>query len=138
MKTTEYPEKNTHGYTILEVIIAIFIFGCISTAVFRLLMSTDQIRGRALFVRTATRLAATEAELLKNIAAQNSVFEDSSYTVEQNGRSYTVRRIIKEDEDLSLLPSAREPEEISIIVSDTNNERITPLTFRLLIGVDDP
>jgi len=130
--------KSNHGYTILEVILAIFIFGCISTAIFRLLMTTDRIRGRAIFVRTATRLAATEAELLKNISSRNSTFEDSSYTVDQNGRLYTVRRIITEEDSYSLLPAAREPEEITIVVSDTNNETIKPLTFKMLIGVDDP
>ena len=135
MKSTA---KSNHGYTVLEVIVAIFIFGCISTAIFRLLMTTDRIRGRTIFVRTATRLAATEGELLKNISSQNSVFEDSSYTVEQNGRSYTVKRIITEKEPYSFLPTAREPEEITIVVSDTKNETVTPLTFKILIGVDDP
>ena len=135
MKSTA---KCNCGYTVLEVILAVFIFGCISTAIFRLLMNTDRIRGRAIFVRTATRLAASEAELLKNIASRNSAYEDSSYTVEQNGRSYTVKRIITEEESFSLLPAAREPEEITIVVSDTNNDSIKPLTFKMLIGVDDP
>jgi prepilin-type N-terminal cleavage/methylation domain-containing protein len=126
------------GYTILEVIMAIFIFGCISAAVYRLLSNTDRLRGRAIFVKTATRFAATEAELLRNIAAQNGVFEDSSYVVVQNGRSYTVNRKIIEDETFSFQPKAREPEEIEITVTDTRNENIPPLSFKLLIGVDDP
>lgn len=128
---------NESGFTVLEVVIALFIFGLVSSALFNLMGHSSRIRGRALYVENATRLAADESERLKNISAQNSVFEDSSYTVEHGGREYKVERTII-NENPSQLPSRFEPVHISIRVSGALNEEEKPLTFNLLIGNDSP
>ena len=87
-------EKDVAGFTMLEVIVAIIIFGFIASAIFNLLTQTDRIHGRAVFVEGAARLAAGEAERLRSAAARNVLFEDSSYSETVSGRSYRVNSIM--------------------------------------------
>jgi hypothetical protein len=128
-----------NGYTVLEVIVAIFIFGGISTAMFRLIAHTDRIRGRVIFVENAVQLAANEAERLRNIAAQSGIFTDSTFTEIITGRSFSVERNIIENNDInSILPHPPEPVEIELIVSDALHAEMIPLRFKLLVGSDRP
>jgi type II secretory pathway pseudopilin PulG len=127
------------GFTVLEVVIAIFIFGCVSAALFQLMVQTDKIRGRAVYLEQCTRLAASEAERLRSIAAQSVPVEDSSYTATYGGRTFTVKRRCKEDDTPpSFIPTAREPAAVEITVVDENDTRQTPLSFKLLIGQENP
>lgn len=127
------------GYTVIEVIVAVFIFGLISASIFNLIANTERIRGRAVFVSAATRLAASEAERLRSIAAGNAELEDSSYTDDISGRTFKVERNVKEAEDPpSFTARAREPYQVEIVVSDNGNEGVTPLRFKILVGQDNP
>lgn len=132
--------QKRNGFTVLEVIVAIFIFGCISAALFKLIAQSERIRGRALFVESAARFAADEAERLRNIAINNEVFEDSSFTESAGGRTFLVQRKIVESADLvsAFLPKRLEPLEIEITVSDAIDAGIKPLHFKLLMGSDRP
>jgi len=133
-------ERECHGgFTVLEVVIALFIFGLISTALFRLIGQTERIRGRALYVENATLLAADEAERLRNTAAQLAQFEDSSYTAERDGRTFYVnRKIIEDDEDRFTINKRLEPVHVMLEISAGADSREKPLTFSLLIGSDEP
>ena len=129
------------GYTVLEVVIAIFIFGCVSASLFTLIMQTDRIRGRARYLEVCTRLAAGEAERLRSCAAQNAVVEDSMYTTDSGERTITVRRtVITPEAPPSYLPQPREPVAVEIMVADEQNlnPAYPPLRFKLLIGQENP
>jgi hypothetical protein len=123
----------------MEVVVALFIFGCITSAIFNLMHQTDKLYGRAVFVELASRIASDEAERLRNIAFQNGVFEDSTYSMSISGRSFTIsRKIIVKDNPQNLENKTLEPAEIEISVRDGRLETVTPLTFKLLMGNDAP
>lgn len=127
------------GFTVLEVVIALFIFGCVSAALFQLMIQTDKIRGRAVYLELCTRLAANEAERLRSIAAQGVPVEDSTYFTTSGGRNFTVKRVCeKDDAPPSFIPVAREPVAVEISISDEANSRQAPLTFRMLLGQENP
>jgi type II secretory pathway pseudopilin PulG len=133
--------ERSSGYTVLEIIVAFFIFGCISAAAFNLIAQTERIRARALFVESATRIAADEAEHLKSIAACGTELEDSSYSVNHSGRALSVKRtIIKTDSIASILPRAREPHLVEISVNAAGNSPAdtSALRFKMLVGQDSP
>jgi Tfp pilus assembly protein PilV len=132
-------KKGIEGSTIMEVLVAMFIFSCISAVVFNLLRQTDRIRGRAIFVESATRMAAGEAERLRSLAACNALPDDTSYIDTASGRTFLIERTrVDDDEPPSYLPRAREPAVIELRVSDDTNDQVKPLRFKLLIGQDNP
>ncbi len=131
--------KAYRGYSVLEFIVAIFIFGCVSAAVFSLIAQTDRLYGRAVFVEGATRLAAAEAERLRSHAVGNVIFEDSLYTETISDRKYRVyRRIVEPDVLPSFERISRVPKAVEIVVSDETKEKLDSLRFKLLIGQDNP
>jgi prepilin-type N-terminal cleavage/methylation domain-containing protein len=82
------------GFTVLEVIVAVFIFGCISAALVKTIMTADRIRGRATFISESTILAQNEAERLKNAAGFKTEVLDCTYTTSVNSKEYSVERRI--------------------------------------------
>ncbi|MBN1603524.1 MAG: type II secretion system protein [Chitinispirillaceae bacterium] len=98
-----------NGFTVLEVIVAIFIFGCISAALVKTLSTADRIRGRASFISETTILAQNEAERLRNAASFKTEVLDCTYIATVNSRSYSVeRRII--DIETGILENKNIPE----------------------------
>lgn len=98
-----------NGFTVLEVIVAIFIFGCISAALVKTLSTADRIRGRASFISEATILAQNEAERLRNAASFKTEVLDCTYTATVNSKHYSVeRRII--DIETGILENKTIPE----------------------------
>lgn len=83
-----------NGFTVLEVIVAIFIFGCISAALVKTLSTADRIRSRASFISETTILAQNEAERLRNAASFKTEVLDCTYIATVNSRSYSVERRI--------------------------------------------
>ena len=131
--------RRASGFTMLEVVIAIFIFGCVAASLFGMMIQTDRIQGRALYLENCMRLAADEAERLRSNAARNAIFEDSMYTVASGERIFTIRRIVlKDDAPPSFIPKAREPVAVTIEVDDENDTRFDPIQFKLLVGQESP
>ncbi|MBN1577901.1 MAG: hypothetical protein JW913_15180 [Chitinispirillaceae bacterium] len=134
-----FQNKSADGLTTIEVVIAVFIFSCVSAAIFNFIGQIDRTRVRTVFIANASRLAAGEAERLRSIAARNAPVEDSSYTETVSGRTFRVKRdCIEDDMPPSFLPIAREPLKIELCISDENNEDVKPLRFKLLLGQDNP
>lgn len=132
------PQKE-YGFTVLEVMVALFIFGCVSMAILSLIRQTDRIRGHAVYMENATRIAADESERLRNIASQNGEFKDSSFTQIAAGRTFSVnRRILAADEAPSYEIRPLEPVHVEITIADAITPSKQPLTFNLLIGTDKP
>jgi prepilin-type N-terminal cleavage/methylation domain-containing protein len=135
------PHTYKNGFTVMEVMVAITIFGMVAAAIFQLLMQVDRIRGRAWFVESAVRIAANEAEQLGTRTATDAPIADSSYTVAAGGRQFFVeRRVIDVNKSPSFIPRPLEPTPVEIIITDPLVESpITqPLRFRLLLGEDTP
>jgi len=131
--------QRENGFTVLEVMIALFIFGCVSLAILSLIRQTDRIRGHAVYIEKATRLAADESERLRNIASQNGEFSDSSFTQNVSGRPFIVNRhVVTADDAPSYEVKPLTPVHIELTITDAGTSTIEPLTFNLLIGTDQP
>ncbi|HEX2956806.1 MAG TPA: prepilin-type N-terminal cleavage/methylation domain-containing protein [Chitinispirillaceae bacterium] len=97
------------GFTVLEVIIAVFIFGCISAALVKTIMTADRIRGRSAFISDSVLLAQNEVERLRNAASFNTEALDCTYVATINQREYNVERRIITNEN-ALIKTATIPE----------------------------
>lgn len=126
------------GFTVLEVILAIFIFGCITSALFNLIGQTDRLYGRSIYVSKVTSLALAEAERLRSSAVSKTVVEDSTYTETVSGRTFRIERDVVEQDETSLLPKDREPLCIMLRISEEGGLSREPIHFRLLLGEDNP
>lgn len=131
---------NSKGYTVLEVIVAIFISGCIGAILLKLTYNIEQFRARTIFIEKATKIASDEVERLRLKAALNILPEfDSLYEVNISGRSFNVERKIKRKNGfLSATEFLWEPVEIEICVFENRKEHPDSLKFRFLTGVDAP
>jgi prepilin-type N-terminal cleavage/methylation domain-containing protein len=90
------------GFTVLEVIVAVFIFGCISAALVRVIATADRIRGRAIFVTESVILAQNEFERLRNAAGFKTEVLDCTYIATVNNKEYDiVRRILVPELEIS-------------------------------------
>lgn len=86
--------RSCAGFTVLEVIIAVFIFGCISAALVKTMMTADRIRGRSLFISDSVMLAQNEVERLRNAASFKTEVLDCTYVATINQKEYDVQRRI--------------------------------------------
>ena len=86
------------GFTVLEVIVAIFIFGCVSAALVKTLETADRIRGRASFISESTILAQNEAERLRFAASYKTEVLDCTYIAHINSKYYSVERRVIDTE----------------------------------------
>jgi len=126
------------GYTVLEVILAIFIFGCVTSALFNLIGHTDRLYGRSIYISKVTALALAEAERLRSSAVSRTVVEDSTYTETVSGRTFRIEREVVEQDETSFLPRQREPLCIVLKISEEAALQREPIRFRLLLGEDNP
>jgi prepilin-type N-terminal cleavage/methylation domain-containing protein len=93
---------NHNGFTVLEVIIAVFIFGCISAALVKTMMTADRIRGRSSFISDSVHLAQNEVERLRNAASFKTEVLDCTYVATINQKEYDIeRRIITSEYGLT-------------------------------------
>ena len=141
MKSAFLPVSPTAGgFTVIEVMFAIFIFSIVSTSVFKVIQNTDRLKNRAIFVESATRIAGNESERLRNNAALHSELEDSIYTVKLSQRIFSINRkiITSDDNTPSYIPQARVPDLIEITVSDFNDPERHSLKFTFMQGYDNP
>jgi len=78
------------GFTILEVMVAIFIFFIVEYTLFHGVITGDKIRGRANIARTAAVLASNEAERIRGAALRGIEIQDSAYTETVSGFEYKI------------------------------------------------
>ena len=126
-----------NGSTVLEVLIAIFIFGCISAALLKAIGSADRIRSRSSIVLNARLVAENEFERIGNIASKQETINDSNYTIIVNGKEFEVQRRILLPQQL-LWGSVSENTstslvEIELIVTAKSSPK-NPVRFRMIQG----
>ena len=125
----------TGGFTVLEVLVAMFIMGCVSAALLSALASADRIHGRAVTVMNSMIIAENEIEGVRKKAAFNEAVQDCTYITTGAGREFEVNRhvliktedIFEQKEDNSLL-------KIEVSVKDLSRPSAPPLTLRFLQG----
>jgi len=80
------------GFTILEVTVAMFIFGCVLTAVLHFMIQGDTINGRRAALSAASMAASNQLELLRRQEETSDITEDTTYDETINGIDLKVRR----------------------------------------------
>jgi len=80
------------GFTILELMVTIFIFSIAIFSLFHGLRTGDRIGSRGNVSRTTALLASNEAERIRNSALQGIQVQDSAYIETVSGMRYYVFR----------------------------------------------
>lgn len=120
------------GFTILEVMIALVVFGCISAILLNAITAADRIRARSTMLRNACLLASNETERVKCASFQNRKIEDSVYTCSVNEHSYEIKRTVIEPSDPVNADTSLVELEISVNPSSSPSEPL--YRFRFLQG----
>ncbi len=122
------------GYTVLESIVALFIFSCVTAAILNALGTADKIRSRASVVMNVSRIAENQFEIIRQQASFSEAIEDCTWVASSSGREYQIERRI-------LLPdsvkygNAEEPSLLEIELNITaTKDKNTRYTFRSLQG----
>jgi prepilin-type N-terminal cleavage/methylation domain-containing protein len=85
--------RNQKGFTILEVMLTLFILTCTVTAVLQLMATGDRINGRRLGLSFATMLAGNQVETIRDQVKSVTLLGDTSYEASINGIGFDVRRV---------------------------------------------
>jgi len=84
--------SNANGFTITELLAAIFVFSIVSYSLFSGLSVGDRIKGKANATRAASVLASNEAERIRNEALQGIEPRELTYMETVSGITFTVSR----------------------------------------------
>jgi len=126
--------KDNRGFTLIEVLFAMVVFGMIAVALLRALTAADLIKGRGSLVMAASVLARNEAESIKNVGQLHADINDTTYDATYEKREFTIERKIIDPADMLLSDSKKSAiKEIEITISD-KNEKPQLWHFRLLQG----
>jgi type II secretory pathway pseudopilin PulG len=80
------------GFTILEVLISLFILLTVFPAIMQFMLTGDRINARRQSLSCATFLAANQVEAIRKQEESMMLLGDTAYDAEMNGRSFEVRR----------------------------------------------
>ena len=127
-------KNDSSGFTVLEIIVALFIFGCVSAALLKAMATADRIHGRAMTVMDATAIAENEIERIRKKAAFVEAIGDCTYIASINKREFEVQRLVLIPDSLKF--AGKEPSlfEIQVSVKDRAAQASGALIFRLLQG----
>lgn len=120
------------GFSIVELMVAIFILSTVTFALFHGLHTADKIRGRADINKAASTLAFSEAERIRNAAYHGTILEDSTYTQTVRGITFTISR--KVQNSLTDLTEHEQPMECEIVVKPEIANHPSH-TFKLIQGI---
>ncbi len=115
-------QHNCSGFTVLEVIIAVFIFGCISAALVKTMITADRIRGRSAFISDSVMLAQNEVERLRNAASFKTEVLDCTYVATINQKEYDIERRIISSEYEYLQSKKNTIPEIELAIKPANSD----------------
>jgi prepilin-type N-terminal cleavage/methylation domain-containing protein len=127
-------ESGVHGFTLIEVIVAMVIFSFVSVSLFYALTSADRIKARGTSVMSASILARNESEVIKNIAQLHGELNDTTYEIMYGKKEYSVeRKIIRPFNSDPFANVKSNIEEIEIVIRE-KNKQTNLWRFNLLQG----
>jgi prepilin-type N-terminal cleavage/methylation domain-containing protein len=129
--------EHENGFTVLEVLVAVFIFSCVTAALLKATGSADRIRSRSSIVLNARLLAENEFGRISNIASKQETINDSNYTATVNGKEFEVQRHILVPEQF-LWGSVSQDRSTSLVeielVIKAKSSLQKPVRFRMIQG----
>jgi Tfp pilus assembly protein PilV len=122
------------GFTVLEVLVAVFVLSCTVTAVLQLMLTGDRINARRQGISYATILASNQAETIRRQEESATLLGDTTYETNMNGLGFEVRRTRISPPETARPDTVIYLLEFSIAVTRKNEDN--PLVhFRLLQGL---
>jgi len=124
------------GFTVLEVLVALFIFSLTLTAVMQLMLTGDRINARRVGISSATMLASNQIETIRLQEESSTIMGDSTYEAPLNGIVFEVRRVRKNLSETPRPDTVINYLEFSVMVTRKGDDK--PLVnFRLLQGLQE-
>jgi len=119
------------GFTLLELMVAIFIFFIVEYTLFHGIITGDKIRGKANISRTAAILASNEAERVRSAALRGIEIQDSAYTETVSGFEYKILRTNINPPDIVIENKTYTELEIRV---EPQSALASPYVFKFLQG----
>lgn len=127
--------QSNSGQTILESIVALFIFGCVAGGILKGLGVADKIHSKAFIAMNATRIAENEFEHIRKKAVFQDAIEDCTWVERSSGREYQVQRKIHIPDSLKYQFDDNKPSLLEIELSiETRDAKKQKYQFRMLQG----
>jgi len=123
--------SNADGFTITELMVAIFVFSIVSYSLFNGLSMGDRIKGRASATRAASVLASNEAERIRSEALQGIEPQELTYMETVSGITFTVSRRKIYTQNVNIENNNVTEMEISV---EPQSKFFSSYTFRLVQG----
>lgn len=121
------------GYTILESIVALFIFSVIAAAILNAMGTADKIRSKASIVMKATRIAENEFEHIRQKVPFTEAIEDCTWTVNSGGPEFQVERRVLLPDSVKFGNSEPSLMEIELVITASRPIQ-QKYQFRMLQG----
>ncbi len=128
--------SDCHGYSLIEIIIAMSIFAIVAVSLLFALTNADKIKARGSMVESVTTLARNETEAIKNSAYLNASLNDTVYDIIYNKKQFTVerKRIIDGEEDVFGSGDKKSTLQELVIIISEKNKPDKKWTFNLVQG----
>lgn len=122
------------GFSVLEVIIAIFILTVTSAILMNFLLSGDKLYGRNLLIVNASQLARNEAEALKAQAYSLETIEENEFEEEIGDRMFVIKRNVLDSAVFDSLFSGYPIKVVEIHVMEGVDAEKPLTSFKMLQG----
>lgn len=128
--------SDCHGYSLIEIIIAMSIFAIVASSLLFALTNADKIKARGSTVESVTTLARNETEAIRNSAYMNASVNDTVFDIVYNKKEYTIARKRIINGEMDVFESGDEKlmlQELVIIISEKSKPD-KKWTFNLVQG----
>lgn len=131
-----FPRSDCHGYSLIEIVIAMSIFAIVAASLLFALTNAGRIKARGSTVESVTTLARNETEAIKNIAYLNASINDTVYDITYNKKEYTVerKRIIDGEVDVFVSDDKKSTLQELVVIISEKNKPDKKWTFNLVQG----
>ena len=121
------------GFTVLEVLISLFILLAVLPPIMQLMLTGDRINARRLGLSSATVLASNQVETIRRQEESAQLMGDTTYDASMNGLLFEVRRIRVSPPETVRPDTVIDFMEFSVMVKRKTDD-IPLVNFRLLQG----
>ena len=128
------PHSEAPGFTVIEVIISLFILLTVFPAIVQFMLTGDRINARRQGLSSATFLASNQVETIRNQEESAELLGDTSYDADMNGRIFEVRRV-RINPPLTMRPDSIIYYLEFAVTVKRKNDTIPLVNFRLLQGL---
>jgi|WetSurMetagenome_2_1015567.scaffolds.fasta_scaffold396094_2 hypothetical protein len=128
--------SNPAGFTVMEVLVALFIFTGSVTAIMQLMLVGDRLNARRTGMSYATMLASNQIETIRRQVEYPTILGDSTYEATMNGINFIIQRVRISPKDLPPPDSIVNYLEFSVMVKRKGDD-MSYVNYHLLQGLHE-